>query len=70
MLAAVVTVPAAEVLLIGEVFFRSTKVNELVLKSQVCAEAGISYYLIIDPARAISMATLFELEEGAYVAIA
>ncbi|MFJ5988608.1 Uma2 family endonuclease [Lentzea sp. NPDC092896] len=61
------TVPAADVLLIGEVLSRSTKVNDLVLKRQVYAEAGISYYLIIDPAGDVPQATLFELEEEKYV---
>ncbi|WP_229693967.1 Uma2 family endonuclease [Lentzea pudingi] len=64
------TVPAADVLLIGEVLSRSTKVNDLVLKRQVYAEAGISYYLIIDPAQQVPKATLFELEEGEYVELA
>jgi len=64
------TVPAADVLLIGEVLSRSTKVNDLVLKRQVYAEAGISYYLIIDPAGDVPQASLLELEEGKYVEIA
>lgn len=65
------TVPAADVLLIGEVLSRSTKVNDLVLKRAMYAEAGVSYYLIIDPAKDVPKATLFELgEAGKYVDIA
>jgi Uma2 family endonuclease len=64
------TVPAADVLLIGEVLSRSTKVNDLVLKRQMYAEAGISYYLIIDPAKDVPQASLLELGEGKYVEIA
>ncbi|MEV6715492.1 Uma2 family endonuclease [Lentzea sp. NPDC051208] len=65
------TVPAAEVLLIGEVLSRSTKVNDLVLKRQMYAEAGVSYYLIIDPAQDVPKAKLFELgDKGKYVEIA
>ncbi|MET8757127.1 Uma2 family endonuclease [Lentzea sp. NPDC004782] len=65
------TVPAADVLLIGEVISRSTKVKDLVVKRQVYAEAGVSYYLMIDPATDVPKATLLELgEEGKYVEIA
>ena len=65
------TVPAADVLLIGEVISRSTKVNDLVVKRHMYAEAGVSYYLIIDPAKGAPKATLLELgEAGAYVEIA
>lgn len=65
------TVPAADVLLIGEVLSRSTKMNDLVVKRQMYAEAGISYYLIIDPAKDVPQARLFELgNEGKYVEIA
>ncbi len=65
------TVPAADVLLIGEVISRSTKVNDLVVKRQMYAEAGVSYYLIIEPAKGVPEATLFELgQEGKYVEIA
>jgi Uma2 family endonuclease len=64
------TVPAADVLLIGEVISRSTKVNDLVLKRQMYAEARIPYYLIIDPAEDVPRATLFEFsEEDGYVEI-
>jgi Uma2 family endonuclease len=64
-------VPAADVLLIGEVISRTTKVNDLVLKRQMYAEAGVSYYLIIDPANGAPKAKLLELgEEGKYVEIA
>jgi Uma2 family endonuclease len=65
------TVPAADVFLIGEVISRSTKVNDLVLKRQMYAEAGVSYYLIIDPGKDVPKAKLFELgEQGKYVEIA
>ncbi|HEX8865367.1 MAG TPA: Uma2 family endonuclease [Lentzea sp.] len=64
------TVPAADVLLIGEVLSRSTKVNDLVVKRQMYAEAGVPYYLIIDPANDVPKASLFELgETGNYVEI-
>ena len=63
--------PVEDVLLIGEVISRSTKLKDLVVKRQVYAEAGVPYYLIIDPAKDVPVATLFELAEGGkYVEIA
>ncbi|MEU3646879.1 Uma2 family endonuclease [Lentzea sp. NPDC034063] len=65
------TVPVEDVLLIGEVLSRSTKLKDLVVKRQVYAEADVPYYLIIDPAKGVPDATLLELgDEGEYVEIA
>ena len=65
------TVPAEDVLLIGEVISRSTKLKDLVVKRQVYAEARVPYYLIIDPAKGVPEAVLLELdEEGEYAEIA
>lgn len=65
------TVPASDVLLIGEVISRSTKLKDLVVKRQVYAEAGVSYYLIIDPSKKVPEATLLELgDEDKYAEIA
>ena len=66
-----ITFPVSNLLLAGEVLSRSTRMNDLVLKRHVYAEAEVPYYLIIDPAKKVAEATLLELEEnGKYVEIA
>lgn len=66
-----ITFPVSNLLLAGEVLSKSTRVNDLVLKRQVYAEAEVPYYLIIDPVKKVAEATLLELDqEGKYVEIA
>lgn len=65
------TAPAEDVLLIGEVISRSSRTHDLVIKRQSYAEAGVPYYLIIDPANGAPEAKLLELgDNGKYVEIA
>ncbi|MET9627669.1 Uma2 family endonuclease [Lentzea sp. NPDC006480] len=66
-----ITFPVSNVLLAGEVLSKSTRLKDLVVKRQVYAEAGVSYYLIIDPVKDVPEATLLELgDEGEYIEIA
>lgn len=37
------------VVLVGEVISPSTRVNDLVLKRRLYAEAGVPFYLVVDP---------------------
>ncbi len=54
-----VTFPVDNVLLVGEVLSKSTRVTDLVVKRQLYAEAGVPYYLIIDPVPGAPVATLY-----------
>ncbi|MGW6448150.1 Uma2 family endonuclease [Lentzea sp. NPDC055074] len=65
-----ITFPVSNLVIVGEVLSKSTRMNDLVLKRQVYAEASVPYYLIIDPMKKVVEATLFELEEGKYVELA
>ncbi|WP_238598450.1 Uma2 family endonuclease [Saccharothrix sp. ALI-22-I] len=62
--------PVADLLLAGEVLSPSNKFNDLVLKRKLYAEAGVPFYLVVDPKDAVAAATLFELKAGEYVEIA
>jgi Uma2 family endonuclease len=59
--------PAAELVVAGEVLSPSNRVNDLVLKRKLYAEAGIPFYLVVDPKEVEVTATMFELEAGEYV---
>ncbi|MCX2955048.1 Uma2 family endonuclease [Lentzea sp. NEAU-D7] len=66
-----ITFPVSNLVLAGEVLSKSTRMNDLVLKRHVYAEAAVPYYLIIDPLKKVVEATLLELnDEGEYVEIA
>lgn len=60
----------SEVLLAGEIESPSTRVVDRTLKRQLYAEAGVPFYLLIDPVPKPAEATLFELLDGEYVPIA
>jgi Uma2 family endonuclease len=60
----------SEVLLAGEIESPSTKVFDRTLKRQVYAEAGVPFYLLVDPAKKPAEALLFELVDGVYVLLA
>ncbi|GAB3571808.1 Uma2 family endonuclease [Amycolatopsis endophytica] len=68
---AVVTTPdldtvyyrARDVLLAAEIVSPSSRMLDRVLKRQLYAEAGVPFYLVVDPA---GQAVLFELAEGEY----
>jgi Uma2 family endonuclease len=65
-----IKVPVEDLVLAGEVFSPSTRINDLVLKRALYADAGVPYYLMIDPKARLAEATLLELHAGEYVAIA
>lgn len=48
----------------------STRVNDYILKRALYAEAGVQFYLIIDPVRRPVRASLLGLRSGEYVEIA
>ncbi|ANZ38562.1 hypothetical protein BBK82_23360 [Lentzea guizhouensis] len=54
-----VTFPVENVLLVGEVLSKSTRMADLVTKRLLYAEARVSYYLIIDPVPGAPVATLY-----------
>lgn len=62
--------PVSDVMLVGEVFSPSTRLNDQGLKRSLYAEAGIEYYLMVDPEPRVVEATLLELQDGEYVEIA
>jgi Uma2 family endonuclease len=59
----------SETLLAGEIESPSTKVFDRTLKRQLYAEAGVPFYLLVDPVKKPVEAVLFELVDGAYVAV-
>lgn len=62
--------PVRDVLLLGEVISPSTRANDLVLKRELYAEAGVRYYLIVDPKPEVTLSCLLELVDGEYQEIA
>lgn len=62
--------PVSDVVLVGEVFSPSTRLNDEGLKRGLYAEAGVPYYLMVDPAGQVVEATLLELQGEEYVEIA
>ncbi|ROP40957.1 Uma2 family endonuclease [Saccharothrix texasensis] len=59
--------PAQDLLLAGEVLSPSTRLQDLTLKKQLYAEAGVPFYLVVDPRGGEPVATLFELDGVDYV---
>jgi Uma2 family endonuclease len=59
--------PVADVVLAGEVLSPWTGLRDLVVKRQVYAEAGVPFYLVVDPEAVEPSATLFELDGAGYV---
>ncbi|KOX33233.1 hypothetical protein ADK67_06615 [Saccharothrix sp. NRRL B-16348] len=59
--------PVEELLLTVEVLSPSTRVQDLTLKKQLYAEAGVPFYLVVDPKGGDPVATLFELDGVEYV---
>jgi len=62
--------PVGELALVGEVVSPSTRFKDYGVKRQRYAEAGVPFYLVIDPKGAEVAATLFELVAGEYVEVA
>ena len=62
--------PVSDVVLVGEVFSPSTRLNDEGLKRSLYAKAGIRYYLMVDPEPRVVEATLLELQGTEYVEIA
>ncbi|MEV0680510.1 Uma2 family endonuclease [Actinosynnema sp. NPDC050436] len=59
-----------DLVLVGEVVSPSTRFKDYGIKRQRYAEAGVPFYLLVDPKDDIAVATLFELEDGEYVEVA
>ncbi len=62
--------PVADVVLVGEVLSKTTRLNDLGLKRELYAEAGVKYYMLVDPEPKVVEATLLELQGTEYVEIA
>jgi Uma2 family endonuclease len=62
--------PVSDVVLVGEVFSPSTRLNDQGLKRELYAEAGVKYYMMVDPEPEVAEATLLELQGKEYVEIA
>jgi Uma2 family endonuclease len=62
--------PVSDVVLVGEVFSPSTRLNDEGLKRGLYAQAGIRYYLMVDPEPGVVEAVLLELQGDEYVEIA
>lgn len=62
--------PVADVVLVGEVLSKTTRLNDLGLKRELYAQAGVKYYMTVDPEPRIVEATLLELQGTEYVEIA
>ncbi len=60
--------PAEDLVLVGEVVSPSTRFKDYGIKRQRYAEAGVPFYLVVDPRDDEVTATLFELTAGEYVA--
>src|SRR5690606_33521498 len=61
------TFEAAEVALIGEVVSPSNAGHDRVLEFHLYAEAGIPWYLLVEPDGDTLALTLYRLEDGGYV---
>jgi Uma2 family endonuclease len=59
-------VPVEDVVLVGEVVSRSSRVHDKVFKRTLYAEAGVPFYLLIDPSGRTVDATLYKLVDGEY----
>ncbi|GAB2863784.1 Uma2 family endonuclease [Lentzea nigeriaca] len=62
--------PVSNVVLVGEVLSKATRRNDMGLKRELYAEAGVKYYLMVDPEPEVTEATLLELQDKEYVEIA
>lgn len=58
---------AADLVVAGDVLSAGNRVNDLVLKRKLYAEAGVPFYLVVDPQGGEVTATMFELRAGEYV---
>lgn len=61
---------ADDILLVVEVISPSSRSHDKALKRALYAEAGIRYYLLVDPVPRPASATLFGLDDAEYVEIA
>ncbi|WP_020671570.1 Uma2 family endonuclease [Amycolatopsis nigrescens] len=59
----------ADLLLAGEIESPSTRIQDRVLKRALYAEAGVPYYLLVDPAQ-VPEAVLYHLSGGEYTELA
>lgn len=62
-----VMLPVQDLILAGEVLSPSTRLQDLTLKKKLYAEAGVPFYLVVDPKGAVPVATVFELDGVEYV---
>ncbi|GLZ29677.1 hypothetical protein Lesp02_18670 [Lentzea sp. NBRC 105346] len=62
--------PAEDLLPAGEVLSPTTRINDLLVKRQLYAEAAVPLYLVVDPKEPVVAATLLELQGTEYVEIA
>lgn len=62
--------PVSDVVLVGEVFSPSTRLHDEGLKRGLYANAGIPYYLMVDPTGQVAEAVLLERQGPEYVEIA
>jgi Uma2 family endonuclease len=62
--------PVDDLVLAAEVLSPSTRLQDLTLKKRLYAEAGVPFYLVVDPKGAEPVATLHELDGIEYVEIA
>ncbi|GAA3676509.1 Uma2 family endonuclease [Lentzea atacamensis] len=62
--------PVSDVVLVGEVLSKTTRLNDLGLKRELYAQAGVKYYMTVDPEPKVVEATLLELQGTEYVEIA
>jgi Uma2 family endonuclease len=61
---------ATDVVLVGEILSPSSRTYDLVFKRELYAEAGVPYYLVVDPKGSPATAVLFELDDGRYREVA
>jgi Uma2 family endonuclease len=59
--------PVHDLLLAGEVLSPSTRLQDLTLKRKLYGEAGVPFYLVVDPRGGEPVATLFELDGVDYL---
>jgi Uma2 family endonuclease len=62
--------PVADVVLVGEVLSKTTRLNDEGLKRELYAQAGVKYYMMVDPEPEVVEAVLLELQGTEYVEIA
>ncbi|MEU0885059.1 Uma2 family endonuclease [Lentzea sp. NPDC005914] len=62
--------PVSDVVLVGEVLSPATRLNDLGLKRELYAQAGVKYYMMVDPEPKVAEAILLELQGTEYVEIA